>query len=141
MGCGLDTLKLYTWEVTEVDGIVVTIPARTLADRCAGASPRKVKSLIDRTEEMRLYDHRSVLRVLHAHPRIPGAARLRDGLAAYTEPVPTKSELEEAMRAICDRIDRPHPLVNNLVEGIEVDFFWPYAGLHSDANATGAGPI
>lgn len=118
---------LYRWEVTKVDGIVVTTPARTLVDLCARASPNRVKTLIDRTEELRLYDHRQVLRVLHAHPRIPGAARLRDGLAGYTEPVPTKNQLEDAMRRICNRINRPHPRVNNLVEGFEVDFFWPYA--------------
>lgn len=135
--------SLEAWEVEVVDHIPTTIAARTLVDLCAGASPARVERLVARTERLRIYDHHQVLRVLDAHPRIPGAARLRHGLVDGAEAAPTKNVLEEAMRAICERIGRPRPLVNTLVEGVEVDCFWPHARLivETDGRETHLTPV
>lgn len=116
---------LHPWERTTEDGIPTVTPARALLELSAGATPQRIARLIKRSHRLRIYDDREVRAVLDAHPRLPGAARLTRVLQSYREPPATKNELEEAMYAICDAIDRPRPLVNTIVEGYEVDFSWP----------------
>src|SRR4051812_26713904 len=41
------------------------------------------------------------------------------------EPIVTRSELEDRFYELVDEAGLPRPLVNQTVEGYEVDFFWP----------------
>jgi very-short-patch-repair endonuclease len=45
----------------------------------------------------------------------------------------TRSELETRFLAIIDRHGLPRPKVNAQIEGYEVDFAWPVAGLIVEA--------
>jgi Protein of unknown function (DUF559) len=56
---------------------------------------------------------------------VNGSARLRRVLAAYRDPAPTRSELERLFIELVKRAGIPMPLVNTIVAGLEVDFYWP----------------
>lgn len=124
-GLRIHRTNLRTQDVITRKEIPITSPARTLLDCAAGRSPRRVARLIDRAEELRLYDHGPVIDVLGAHPAHPGAARLRAALATYSEPPRTLSDLERDMFALCGDAGLPRPLTNQAVLGELVDFFWP----------------
>jgi hypothetical protein len=79
---------------------------------------------------LRLFDLEALRAVVTAHRGRPGApllARLLDEGAAGS--ALTRSELEDAFVALCDRAGLPRPRVNIRIEGIEVDFHWPAARL------------
>lgn len=128
-GVRLHRVALEPWEACTVDGVPATTAARTLIDLSAKAHPQRVSKLVTRAERLRLYDDRAVRRVLAAHPRAPGAARLAAALAVYVEPPDTDSELEDTMLALCERAGLPRPEWQASVEGERVDFLWPDRGL------------
>lgn len=124
-GLRIHRTELCAAETTMRDAIPVTSLARTLLDASAGRAPRRVTRLVDRAEELRVYDHAEVLTVLARRPHHPGAARLRSALAAYEEPAVTKSVLERAMLALCARAGLPTPTPDQPVAAYTVDFLWP----------------
>ena len=108
-----------------VDGVPVTSPARTLVDLAEVLARRGVERAIDEAaflkldlSELRPRDGRrgapTLAMVLEEHE--PGSTR-------------TRSDLEEAMLALCRQGGLPRPRVNAVVEGHEVDFSWRDAGL------------
>jgi very-short-patch-repair endonuclease len=50
----------------------------------------------------------------------------------------TRSDFEELLLALCERHALPRPLVNQVVEGFEVDFVWPDARLIVEADGWSA---
>ena len=100
-------------------GIRVTSPARTLLD-CA---PRlDDKALTRALNDARLsgFLHPSELAAaLDGCPGRPGTGRVRSLIATGSNP--TRSELEDAFLAFCERFGLPRPLVNTKVAGFEVD--------------------
>ena len=50
---------------------------------------------------------------------------MRRALALYRHDELTRSDLEALFRSMCDVQGIEHPLVNHVVEGKEVDFYWP----------------
>lgn len=123
-GMRVHRVALEPWETAVVDVIPTTTVARTLLDLSAGATPARIARLLDRAERLRVYDDRRVRATLEAHPRAPGAARLRAALAAYQEPAATKNVLEAAMLDLCRTAGLTRPQVNVWVAGHEVDFLW-----------------
>jgi hypothetical protein len=115
-GLRVHRTSLDQWERTEHDAVPITTPARTLLD-LAEVVPR-----------------RSLARAVHAHRH--GAVRLRALLAdGRIGDALTRSEPEERVLAICERHRLPRPLVNARVAGLEVDFYWPVAGLVVEADS------
>jgi Protein of unknown function (DUF559)/Transcriptional regulator, AbiEi antitoxin len=104
-----------------IDGLPVTSAERTLADLAAVLMLRRLEQALERAEARRLVDH-AVLAELAAARR-PGVGRLRAVLA--TPPSMTRSELEVAFLALCDRHGLPCPRVNQRIGPYEVDFVWP----------------
>ena len=87
-------------------------------------------------EGLRLFDLVAVERVMEAHPARAGSIRLARLLASQDlGDGLTRSELEERVLALCARMGVPRPLVNAVVAGLEVDFYWPASGLVVEADS------
>ena len=115
-------------EVTVVDRIAVTTVARTLYDIAGTESPRRLRRAIERSVELRLFDLMEVEAIMARNPGRPNACRLVAALD-IGDPAPTRSELERRFLELCRTHGLPMPAVNAPVEGLEVDFWWPAAGL------------
>jgi hypothetical protein len=121
------TGELRSAEVTELDGLPITTPARTLLDLAAGS--RGLEAALDRAEQLRLVDFAEVRALIALHAGRPGARTLERAVARYRGPVGARSRLESAFAELCDAHGLPRPLVNTVVEGRERDCFWPQARL------------
>jgi len=112
-------------DVTTHRGIPVTTIARTLLDVAATLRASSLARTVEQTEIRRLFDLAAVEAAMARHPHHPGAARLRRALALYRDDEFSRSELEKVFLALCGAHGIPRPLVNHIVEGTEVDFYWP----------------
>jgi hypothetical protein len=103
--------------------ICVTTPARTILDYAAVATDRELEYALDQAEVQRLTDYAALHAIARAHPRHRGSTRLERTLAEYEAGTDkTRSDLEKAFLALCERAGLPRPLVNEPVAGITVDF-------------------
>ncbi len=93
--------------------------------------------MVEEAERRGLFDLRAIEAVLARNPRHPGAHRLRNAIRAWTEPPPTRSELERRFLELVTAADLPRPSVNVLIEGLEVDCFWPEAALIVELDSRG----
>ena len=103
-GVRVHRMEVEPWERTIHDAVPVTTPARTMLDLAEVVPRRALERAMSEAENLRLFDLAAIERVLHAHPRRHGAARLRAALdrAAVGDEL-TRSELEERVLAICER--------------------------------------
>ncbi len=118
-------------EVTEVDGIPTTAPARTLFDLASVLGLTALERAIDQAEIRRLFGLLSLEDLLDRHPGARGSRALKAILAAKRIGVDVaRSELEERFLAFLDKHKLSRPRVNMLVETpggghLEVDCAWP----------------
>jgi hypothetical protein len=113
-------------DVTTLDGIPITTVARTALDLAEVVPQRHVERFLVAAEQQRLFDLHAFLDVLHRHPGRRGQKPLRAALAAYApEQERTKSEMELVALDLIRAHELPLPQVNVLVEGFEVDLYWP----------------
>jgi very-short-patch-repair endonuclease len=120
--------------VTTLQRIPVTTPARTIADLADHATRRELERAIDEALYLGLD-----LSSLQPLPGRRGAGRLASVLSAHTPGTTrTRSDFEELLLALCADHDLPRPLVNQIVEGYEVDFSWPPARLVVEADSWSA---
>jgi very-short-patch-repair endonuclease len=112
-------------EVTTVDGIPVTTPARTLIDiaEMPGAA-RMVEQAFATALRKGLVTRAEMHRMVERHPRHRGVPLLRQLLDAKEEPAFTRSQAEEKLLGIVRRAKLPRPELNAMVLGHEVDFLW-----------------
>jgi very-short-patch-repair endonuclease len=102
----------------------ITGVARTLLDSAAGLSVERVRRLLAEADYRRLLDFDAVEAVLGRGQ--PGSATLRQAAARHRPELAfTKSELEEAFIALCERGRLPMPLINTTVMRELVDAQWP----------------
>jgi hypothetical protein len=112
-------------DVARRDAIAVTSVARTLLDIAGMLARGPLERAVERSLALRLFDLLAVRALIDADPTRPGARTLDRIVATlHHEPVLTRSELEGLMRDLCDAHGLPRPLVNSMVDGSEVDFFW-----------------
>ena len=111
-------------EVTKLDEIPLTTPARTLYDLAATASSREVERALAEAFARRLANRSQIEAVLTRYEQRPGSNRLRALLMSETQPARTRSEAEESFLALIRQTEIPRPEVNIVVSGYEVDFFW-----------------
>jgi predicted transcriptional regulator of viral defense system len=102
---------------TRRNNIPVTTPGQTLLDLATALPRRELEKACEQAEVMQLS--------VHLDETHPGTKRLNDVLATHDLTTHTRSPLEDAFLALCDRFEIPRPLVNTVVEGHEVDFCWP----------------
>jgi hypothetical protein len=124
-------------ETTELDGLPITTPARTLLDLAAtGLRGRALEATLDQAELRSRVDWADVARLIERHPRRRGVPRLRATLATYAPgSVDTRSRLEEIVLELCDRYALPRPHANAVIEGRIRDFWWPAAQLVVEADS------
>jgi hypothetical protein len=119
---------LHDWEIGKDDGIPLTTPARTLLDLAAVVPAHQLRRAVERAEQLEIYDHTAVLRVLAAHPRRPGSLALKTLLADLHDhgtTSMTRSDLEALFLQLCLDHGLPRPQVNHYDNGRELDFRWP----------------
>jgi very-short-patch-repair endonuclease len=124
-------------EITELRGLPITTPARTLLDLAAGGlRGRPLEAAVDSAERRRLLDFADLHRLLARYPTRPGSPSLKAVLSRYSY-ADTRSELEELVLELCDAHGLPRPQVNCVIEGKVRDFYWPHAGLVVEADSYG----
>lgn len=124
--------RLEDRERTTHLGIPVTTVSRTLTDVADVANARVLRKVLEQAEILRLDATPEVI------PGRRGAGRLARALAEQGPDVPlTRSGVEVRFLEICRDAGLPRPLVNNSIEGMEVDFCWPAARLVVEADGWG----
>lgn len=111
-------------EVTKLDGIPITKPARTLYDLASVLEGRELERALAEAIARRLTSRSRVLSLLARYPRRPGTKKLQSLLDGDARPARTRSEAEERFLTLIRRAQIREPEVNVIVEGYEVDFYW-----------------
>ena len=108
-----------------IDNIPVTSVARTLLDQAAQVDRRRLKRLLKRSEEEKLFDLTAVLDVLARNRGHRGNKRLKRAIALYEPPPFTRSEFESLFYEAVLAAGLPTPRVNYNGAGMELDLYWP----------------
>jgi hypothetical protein len=124
-------------EATQLDGLPITTPARTLLDLAAGGlRGRRLEAALDRAERLRILDFAELRALLERYPGRPGSPALKAQLSRYVAgSMKTRSVLEELSIELCDTYGLPRPVSNAVIEGRERDFHWPHARLVVEADS------
>ncbi len=112
------SVNLAPEDLTTVEGIVVTTPARTCLDLAAVVPRRAVERALDQGKILRTLDLGELLEQLRRNPAHPGAGRLRATLTGLrVGETLTASVLEEVLLAVCRLLDDvPAPECNAAVD-------------------------
>ncbi len=112
-------------DVSFLDWLPITSPARTLLDLAGVVEPERLEAAVAEAQGRRLVREEDLRRQLAtAHGR-RGAGALRRLLEREAPPKRTKREAELRMLRLIRGAGLPEPLVNATVGAFEVDFYWP----------------
>lgn len=121
-------------EVTECEGIPVTVVPRTILDLAAASSTDQVETSIRQAEYRRLHDRLSLVDLVARYPGRRGVGRVRAALSRV-ERLPaghSRSPLEERFLPFLRRHRLPRPRLNDWVSvgerRFQVDCHWPGTG-------------
>ena len=107
------------------EGIPVTAVPRTLLDCAAESRPAHLRRLLERSEELELFDLGPVEELLDRTAGHAGCGQLRRAIALY-KPVPfTRSGFERLFFEAVLRAGLPRPATNYVEAGFELDVYWP----------------
>ncbi len=120
--------KLAASRIVARDGIPVTEIVQTLVDLASELPSRRLERAINEADKHNLIDPESLRSRLGSHAGEPGVKPLRRLLDKRTFRL-SDSDLEIFFRPIVSRSGLPPPLSKQLVNGWEVDFYWPDLGL------------
>jgi very-short-patch-repair endonuclease len=109
----------------EIDRIPVTAVPRTALDLAAALRNRQLLRLLERAEELCLFDLPRFDDLLARSRGHPGAGRLRGALASYRSPPFSRSELERRFRELVLVAGLPRPRTGFVEAGYELDVYWP----------------
>ncbi len=110
----------------EREGIPVTSVPRSLMDLAIRKSPEQLDRLLERTEELGLFDLHAIEDVLDRAGGHRGRGRLRRALALYRpDPAFTRSRYESLFRRQVLGAGLPGPSMNFNLGGFELDAYWP----------------
>jgi very-short-patch-repair endonuclease len=116
-------------DVTALDGIPVTTLARTLLDLAEVVPEDHVAKAMEQAERRRLLDLRALEELLDRSPGRRGQRPLRSILRDAALEPGIREELERRFARLVQEAGLSRPLFNTLVEGYEVDAYWPDAKL------------
>jgi very-short-patch-repair endonuclease len=105
--------------------IPVTSVARTLLDMAALVEPDWLQRILERCEELGLFELGPVESVIARNKGHRGSVRLRHAIAGYKPPVFTRSGAERYLLDLLKDAGLPRPATGFNVEGHEIDFYWP----------------
>ncbi|MCW3065137.1 MAG: hypothetical protein JWN32_2309 [Solirubrobacterales bacterium] len=106
-----------------LDGLRVTVPARTIVDLAATSTPRELRRIVERAQDLRRF-HPEAIRA--CAPGRRGCKQLGN-LVILTEPDNDKarSHLERLFLAAVRKARLPRPEVNARIAERRRDFVWP----------------
>lgn len=107
------------------DGIPVTAVPRLLLDLAAAVRFKRLQWLLERTEELRLFELELVDELLGRAGRHPGAGKLRRALTLYRPAPFTRSGLELRFLELVTKAGLPRPVTGFNEAGYELDVYWP----------------
>jgi Transcriptional regulator, AbiEi antitoxin len=111
----------------EIDGIPVTAVPRTALDLAARRRPDQLQRMLERAEELRLFDLRRFEDVLARAGGHHGARRLHRAVKIYRPAPFTRSGLERRFLKLVLDAGLPRPSMGFVEEGYELDAYWPEA--------------
>jgi very-short-patch-repair endonuclease len=115
-------------DLTHVRSIPLTAPIRTLLDLAAQCDRETLERAVNEADRLRLVDPEALRNALGSYSGERGVARLRTLLDRRTFRL-TRSELERLFLPMASHVGLPVPLTKQMVNGFEVDFYWPDLGL------------
>jgi very-short-patch-repair endonuclease len=119
---------LSSTEIATRLDIPVTSPVQTFLDLTTVAGPRTVERGINEADKLGVIGADTLRRALDDYQGEPGVRALRRLLDRHTFRL-SDTELEVLFRPIARSAGLPEPLTKQMVNGFEVDFFWPDLGL------------
>jgi very-short-patch-repair endonuclease len=115
-------------DITVHRRIPVTTPVRTLLDLATELAWSKVERAVNEADKLDLVDPETLRAALGAFGGEPGVRLLRAVLDKHAFRL-SDSELEVLFRPLARSAGLPLPLTKQIVNGFEVDFYWPDLGL------------
>jgi len=108
-----------------IDGIPVTAVPRVALDLAAELRPGQLLRLLERAEELRLFDLHRFEGLLSRAGGHRGSRRLRRALAIYRPAPFSRSGLERRFRELVLESGLPRPAMGYVEAGYELDVYWP----------------
>ncbi|MGH7448981.1 MAG: DUF559 domain-containing protein [Longimicrobiales bacterium] len=123
-GVCIHRIELQHDEMTKLDGIPITTPARTLYDLAGSIAGRDLEQVVAETLARRVTDKARIDALAKRYGHRPAGRRLMALVGADQEPAVTRSAAEETLLAMIRRAQLPRPEMNIRVQGYEVDLYW-----------------
>lgn len=126
-------------DVTEVEGVLMTSPARTILDCAVGATPTQVRRLIREAEFQRLLEAGAMVAAVRRCPHHPGSGTVRKADPQTAESALQQTPLEDRVAALIAGLPLPppapqHALVGASGQHYRADFAWPELKLIVEAD-------
>jgi uncharacterized protein DUF559 len=115
-------------DVGTLNRIPITSPVRTMLDLATVLGPRRLERAVNEADKRDVIDPESLRRELQGRSGEPGVRPLRALLDRDTF-VLSDEELERLFLPLALESGLPLPLTKQMVNGFEVDFYWPSLGL------------
>jgi hypothetical protein len=103
----------------------VTAVPRSLLDYASTAKQYRLEAAIDRADRLEILDSVAIDRIVDEARGHPGREPLQNAMTIYREAGFTGPSGEKRMLVALAELGVSRPLVNNFIEGHEVDFYWP----------------
>lgn len=123
-----DRCGLWVRDITTYLGIPVTGPVRTFLDLATVTGPKTLERAINEADKLDVIDADSLRRALDDYPGQSGIRLLHHVLDRHTFRL-SDDVLERLFRPLATAAGLPTPQTKVIVDGFEVDFFWPDLGL------------
>jgi len=120
--------KLGPEELVTREGLLVTTPVRTLIDEATRLRPLQLERAVNEADKLNLVSPDALRAALDGYLGVPGVPALCGLLDRHTFRL-SDSDLEILFRPLAREVGLPVPETKALVNGHEVDFFWPDLGL------------
>jgi hypothetical protein len=118
--------RILTPEDTALEkGVPVTGTPRTLLDCAAEVPVPHLRRMLERSEELRLFDLGPIEELLNRSGRHAGRRRLRQAIALYSPPPFTRSGFERRFFEAVLEAGLSRPATNFVEAGFELDVYWP----------------
>ena len=111
-------------DVGALHGIPVTSPVCTMIDLATEQGPKYLLRSINEADKLEVVNVESLRSALDGYRGVPGAKRLVTLLDKDTF-VLTREELERLFLPIAREVGLSLPLTGEILNGFEVDFYWP----------------
>jgi hypothetical protein len=125
--------RLSERDISEYHGIPVTTPVRTLIDQATELTPSRLERMVNEADKHDVIDPEALREALDDYAGERGVKPLRALLDRLTFRL-SDTELEVFFRPIAAQAGLPMPLTKEMVNGFEVDFYWPDLGLVVEAD-------